>query len=329
MFYKHADKAAAVLNRIMGDELAVIVTDQKGNKLPLHQMVSLAYRTANLIADVRRAKDQGISHILSDNLFVNNPEVIEDTVLRESISMNSEIKKSSELNTSELLQISHLVDYYNSLRNDNTIYIQPMTYSDKSRHLLYRLNLSKIKIGNRTLSSILASLNTTFKYNTSGVKNQNVEQSENLIYEEIRLKRLTAARKTLIDKINRFSKALNLNTSTDTDLDILNSIDIINKKIKDITSSTENPIAYISDLFYNNNVDFYLENDLDSDYGLNKMAVFQFKTFSDLNETRLYFERVKLQYVKDLVHSGYEMNRFLDPSLKQYYATLDASTKKQ
>lgn len=327
-FYKHVDKSSTVLNRIMGDELSVIVTDQNGHKLPLHQMVSLAYRTANLIADIRRKKDKGVSHVLSDNIFIGHPEVIEDTVLRESISVNSQIKKSSELNTSELLQISHIVDYYNSLKNDKTIYIQPMTYSDKSRHLLYKLNLGKIKIGERTVASILEGLNSTFKYK-NGVVNQHVEQNENLLYEEIRLKRYTPARKTLIDKINRFSSALDIvGLQTETDVDILAAIDLINKRLQEIKLTQKNPIRYISDLFYNKNIDFYLENDIDRDFGLNKMAIFNFQVFADIELTKKYFDKIKLQYIKDLVRSGYEMNRFLDPTLKQYFASLDSTERK-
>ena len=67
------------MNRILGDELSVLVTDQFGNKLPMHQMVSLAYRTSNLIADIRRTKDEGRVHVLSDNLFASAPDIIADT----------------------------------------------------------------------------------------------------------------------------------------------------------------------------------------------------------------------------------------------------------
>lgn len=317
-FYKHVDQSAIVMNRILGDELSVLVTDQFGNKLPMHQMVSLAYRTSNLIADIRRTKDEGHVHVLSDNLFVSAPDIIADTVLRESVSANSRIKKSSELNTSEVLQLSQIVDFYNSLKNEKSIYIQPMTYSDKSRHLLYKLDLKKVKFGNLSASTVFEKISESFGF-IAGKRNAELENNENLIYEEIRKRRYSVARKALVEKINRFSRALNLNLATDTDENILSSIATL-----EIAIANE---PNIEQKFYEKGVDFYQENDIDRDGKINKMAVHQFVTFATLDSTKDYFKQIKIQYIKDLIRSGYEMNRFLDPSLKSYYNKLNYSER--
>ena len=306
------------MNRILGDELSVLVTDQFGNKLPMHQMVSLAYRTSSLIADIRKTKDEGRVHVLSDNLFVSAPDIIVDTVLRESVSANSRIKKSSELNTSEVLQLSQIVDFYNSLKNDKSIYVQPMTYSDKSRHLLYKLDLKKFKFGNLSAATIFEKISESFGF-VDGKRNVELETSENLVYEEIRKRRHSVARKALVEKINRFNKALNLNLATDTDENILSSI----ITLEDVIASEPN----LEQKFYEKGIDFYQENDIDRDGKINKMAVFQFLTFASLDSTKDYFKLIKIQYAKDLIRSGYEMNRFLDPSLKGYYNRLSYSER--
>lgn len=317
-FYKHVDQSAIVMNRILEDELSVIVTDQFGNKLPMHQMISLAYRTAHLIADIRRTKDTGKTHVLEDNIFVSSPEIIADTVLRESVSANARIKKSSELNTSEVLQLSQIVDFYNSMKNDKSIYVQPMTYSDKSRHLLYKLDLRKVKFGNLSAATVFEKISETFGF-TGGKRNVELENNENLIYEEIRKRRYSVARKALVEKINRFGKALNLNLATDTHENIISSISTL-----EIAIANE---PNLEQRFYEKGIDFYPENDVDRNGGINKMAVFQFKTFATLEGTKEYFRKIKIQYVRDLVHSGYEMNRFLDPSLKSYYNRLSYSER--
>jgi hypothetical protein len=189
------------------------------------------------------------------------------------------------------------------------------------------LNLRKFKFGNLAADVIFKNISESFGF-VNGKKNTELENNENLIYEEIRKRRYSIAKKALIEKINRFSAAFNLKLATDTDENILSSINILETAIANEKSiNGEKYVEQIKQKFYEKGIDFYQENDIDRDGKINKMAVYQFITFATLDSTKNYFKQIKIQYVKDLIRSGYEMNRFLDLSLKSYYNKLNYSER--
>lgn len=323
--YRFVDDGVKFMNNMINSEFKSIVKDQNGNNIPPYQMISLAYRTHYLIRKIRDDFKNGVVNVKKDNLIVENPAVLGETSLRESIEIGGVVKNVADMSAVEALSLAMFTDYYQNLDSGN-VRMQPMVYSDKTRHILYELLLSKINLTDGNEAKSLHTLLKTLAHNfINGVNGKEVAKITNLLYEEIRKRRFSEARLTLQSKLNRFVRVYGLSTTMVNDrnevvekpLNVL--VDEINKLI---STKTVNDLA---NDFRLAKVDFFSENDVNkTDVGttINPALVNAYNTYSNPETTRQYFERVKIESAIDMMEGGFRINRFLDPSLKHYFDKL-------
>lgn len=324
--YRFVENSVPFMTNLLENELKKVVKDQNGNNLPPFQMISLAYRTPYLIRKIRDDYFNGIVNVKQDNLFVEDPSALGETSLRQSAEVNGVVKDVSEMSGVEALMVAMFTDFYQSLNNGGNIRVQPMTYSDKTRHMLKEIILANIKIKNGTSEESLGTLLKDLSKKTiSGKHKDRVAQVSNLIYEEIRKRRFSEANLTLQLKLNRFAKVYGISTTirnesgNEIQKPLLVLLDEVNTELSTKT------IDQIQEDFRRKRVDFFSENDVDrTDVGvtINRSLVDAYITYSDLSNTINYFERLKIESAFDLLNAGFRINSLMDPSLKHHYKDL-------
>lgn len=323
--YTFVDSAASFMNNVTTNEFKVVVKDQNGNNIPAYQMVSLAYRTPYLIRKIMDDIRQGKQNPKQGNLVVEYKNALEATELRESIEVGGTVKGVQELSANEALSLSMFVDYLQKFEGDEVkVAFQPMIYSDKTRHILKLVNLSAIAMQAENgrpvlLSKTLAALNTEFGF-VDGSKNKSVSENEDLLCREIMKRRFSEAKITLENKLSRFAQVYGIEN-----YQLLSTTELL-EKVNSIIATKS--LDQIIEDFRSADVDFYIENDVDAVVNasgkkvgsqINQMLVFTYETFSTLEGTKAYLERMKIESAIDLIEGGFRINRFLDPYLKYYY----------
>lgn len=324
--FKLAADAGNFLNHYFNSEFNTVVKDLQGHNLPPHQMGSLGYRTKHLIAEIRRNPN----HVKSDNFFVKNFGAIGQTILREGINVNGRIKNSSDLGSNEVLLLQAMTDVYNSLLyppmskdgqiNTKSIYLQPMVYSDKTRHILKEIILDGLKFtSGEKIDTAMENLARAFGLDAIPIESKFIK--------EINIVRGKEARKTLEAKLRRFAKAFNITVdngilSDETLSDLLNKV---NKRLSEFSNLDE-----IATLFREREITFYEENDVnESEVGfeINPLLVHHFRTFA-LGNSESYFNFVKAQFAFDLAGDRFRMDKFLDPSIQRFIKNTPADKAK-
>ena len=143
------------LGVIFGNSVKSTIKSLSGSTLPLFNLTSMEYNWRSCL-DIALEIDEvternGITQInpwtnsfigLNDN-FLTGPQI------RSDIECNGQIKSPTKLSLNELNKLSMVDDFFvplvtNSGKDDDAIYLQHATFSDKARHFVmgYRLNLS-------------------------------------------------------------------------------------------------------------------------------------------------------------------------------------------
>ena len=149
------------LGVIFGNSVKSTIKSLSGSTLPLFNLTSMEYNWRSCL-DIALEIDEvternGITQInpwtnsfigLNDN-FLTGPQI------RSDIECNGQIKSPTKLSLNELNKLSMIDDFFvplatNSGKDDDALYLQHATFSDKARHFVmgYRLNLAFDEIFN-------------------------------------------------------------------------------------------------------------------------------------------------------------------------------------
>lgn len=149
------------LGVIFGNSIKSTIKSLSGSTLPLFNLTSMEYNWRSCL-DIALGINEvsevnGITQInpwtnsfigLNDN-FLTGPQI------RSDIECNGQIKSPTKLSLNELNKLSMIDDFFvplatNSGKDDDALYLQHATFSDKARHFVmgYRLNLAFDEIFN-------------------------------------------------------------------------------------------------------------------------------------------------------------------------------------
>lgn len=323
-FVKSFDFVAPAVNfiqRLTVNETHIVTKDQHGNTVPSNQLVSFGYRIQNLIDEIQKDKD----HVQYENIFTkgSNRSVITDISLRQSVKIGNTIRDVESMTFNENEQLKVVSDFFQHLLRANTVTLQTMTYSDKTRHLLYEIAVDRLNIGQtnpKKASELLKSLAKSFMFDENGKINHTVRDSEKQFFEHIRMVREKQLEKSLTSIVSRFTEALGISVYGELDKQIQQINDFIKGK----------PISWLQRQFRSKNIDLYLENDIDVNkkdktiVGINPALTGMYDTILSEDHSSNYFNYMKYQYLKTLKDKGFKLSSVYDPSLTSiYFNTLD------
>lgn len=149
------------LGVIFGNSIKSTIKSLSGSTLPLFNLTSMEYNWRSCL-DVALEMDEvlykdGITQINPwTNSFIGlNEDFLTGPQIRSDIECNGQIKSPTKLSLNELNKLSMIDDFFvplatNSGKDDDALYLQHATFSDKARHFVmgYRLN----KLFNETFS---------------------------------------------------------------------------------------------------------------------------------------------------------------------------------
>lgn len=149
------------LGVIFGNSVKSTIKSLSGSTLPLFNLTSMEYNWRSCL-DVALEIDEvternGIAQINPwTNSFIGlNDNLLTGPQIRSDIECNGQIKSPTKLSLNELNKLSMVDDFFvplatNSGKDDDAIYLQHATFSDKARHFVmgYRLNLAFDEIFN-------------------------------------------------------------------------------------------------------------------------------------------------------------------------------------
>lgn len=323
-----ADSAGVFLNQLLNSEFSSVTKDLNGHNLPAHQMTSLGYRTKHLIAAIKR----DIDNVKKNNFFVKNIAALGETMMREGVQVNGRTKGVADLRSNEVLQLQTITDFYNPLMyppkkpgskelQQTSIFLQPMVYSDKTRHILKEIILDGLTFASgQEILATIRRLTKSFGKEAEGL--------EALFIAEICRVRGDEAFRTLSKKLQRFAKAL---------LIPIPDVGITKENIDSILEKVNEKLAYYKSIdelraiFKNSGVELYEENDVnktESGLEINPLLVHHFNTFGKNNADE-YFNFVKAQFAFDLVGDRFRLDTFLDPSLNAFVNSLSEKKRKE
>ena len=141
------------LGVIFGNSIKSTIKSLSGSTLPLFNLTSMEYNWRNCL-DVALEMEEvlykdGITQINPwTNSFIGlNENILTGPQIRSDIECNGQIKSPTKLSLNELNKLSMIDDFFvplatNSGKDDDALYLQHATFSDKARHFVmgYRLN---------------------------------------------------------------------------------------------------------------------------------------------------------------------------------------------
>lgn len=141
------------LGVIFGNSIKSTIKSLSGSTLPLFNLTSMEYNWRSCL-DVALEMDEvlykdGITQINPwTNSFIGlNEDFLTGPQIRSDIECNGQIKSPTKLSLNELNKLSMIDDFFvplatNSGKDDDALYLQHATFSDKARHFVmgYRLN---------------------------------------------------------------------------------------------------------------------------------------------------------------------------------------------
>ena len=316
--------AVGFMQRLTKNEIHTVTKDLHGNTIPSDQLVSFGYRIQELIDDIVKNKD----HVQHDNLFITNRSAIKDISLRQSAEVGSVIRDVESMTFNEVEQLKVLYDFYQNLLKYNSVRLQSMTYSDKTRHLLYDIAVDKINIGDKNdfkkANELLKNLAKSFLFNGTKL-NEDVIKAENLFIEQIKTVRAAQLEKSLISFVTRFSSALKMSVSGDLESQVNQIKERINNQ----------PISWLREKFKLAGINLYEENDIivnkkGNIIGINQATLDMYNTMTNTERAKNYFNYMKYQYLKTLKDKGFKLSSVYDPSLNSlYFSKLNNETSAQ
>lgn len=141
------------LGVIFGNSIKSTIKSLSGSTLPLFNLTSMEYNWRSCL-DIALNIDEvsevnGITQINPwANSFIGlNDNILTGPQIRSDIECNGQIKSPTKLSLNELNKLSMIDDFFvplatNSGKDDDALYLQHATFSDKARHFVmgYRLN---------------------------------------------------------------------------------------------------------------------------------------------------------------------------------------------
>ena len=141
------------LGVIFGNSIKSTIKSLSGSTLPLFNLTSMEYNWRSCL-DVALEMEEvlykdGITQINPwTNSFIGlNENILTGPQIRSDIECNGQIKSPTKLSLNELNKLSMIDDFFvplatNSGKDDDALYLQHATFSDKARHFVmgYRLN---------------------------------------------------------------------------------------------------------------------------------------------------------------------------------------------
>lgn len=141
------------LGVIFGNSIKSTIKSLSGSTLPLFNLTSMEYNWRSCL-DVALEMDEVVykNNITQINPWTNsfiglNENFLTAPQIRSDIECNGQIKSPTKLSLNELNKLSMIDDFFvplvtNSGKDDDAIYLQHATFSDKARHFVmgYRLN---------------------------------------------------------------------------------------------------------------------------------------------------------------------------------------------
>ena len=141
------------LGVIFGNSVKSTIKSLSGSTLPLFNLTSMEYNWRSCL-DIALEMDEvtevnGITQINPwTNSFIGlNDNLLTGPQIRSDIECNGQIKSPTKLSLNELNKLSMVDDFFvplatNSGKDDDALYLQHATFSDKARHFVmgYRLN---------------------------------------------------------------------------------------------------------------------------------------------------------------------------------------------
>lgn len=323
------EPSVGFINALLLNEVHTVVKDQHGHTIPSNQLVSFGYRIQYLIDDIILSEGD---HIQQYNIFVNKRAAIKGISMRQSVKIGDVIKDVNALGFNEIEQLKICIDMYQRLLKSGRIVLQPMTYADKTRHLLYEIDLKQFNIGTNPSTSYSADytikkLSQNFLY-TGIERNSQIVELENNFIDTIRNVRFKTLEKSARNLLNRFSK---IGYGT---VDDLTSDNVLVKLQKLNTLLQNTKLTSIRNKFALEGIDFYQENDVNSDKdgnitGINLSLLSALEIFSSTDKTKRYFNYKKHQYLQTLDQERFKLSSIYDPSLKSLYFPQLGSEKSQ
>lgn len=134
---------------IYGSETKNVVKSPSGNNLPTYQLTNMSYNSLSMIHDALNYTQEGINPY-ENNYLVRIKGLLTAPQVRNEIKMGLTTKEASKLTIKELLHVSVLYDFYESLNEGDIIYLQNATFADKSTHYLVGYDTS-VKINRKSL----------------------------------------------------------------------------------------------------------------------------------------------------------------------------------
>lgn len=135
------DDLAKVTALLSGNSSVSVVPDLQGNKIPL---ISQSYLGAQIYTELNKQSES--KEASSNLLFVNNPQTILNQVINTDISTADGKKKSVKQATLPELLHDQIVNKFIipwSQSGEQSVYVQPTVYSDKTKFILYQIQLGQ------------------------------------------------------------------------------------------------------------------------------------------------------------------------------------------
>lgn len=206
------------LGVIFGNSIKSTIKSLSGSTLPLFNLTSMEYNWRSCL-DIALNIDEisevnGITQVnpwtnsfigLNDN-FLTGPQI------RSDIECNGQIKSPTKLSLNELNKLSMVDDFFvplatNSGKDDDAIYLQHATFSDKARHFVmgYRLNLQfDEKFSNKFIKPIwtnpIDAPKTLGEMLTNAMKSKADREKLSQFVRETRVRRYSAVAFNILNK---------------------------------------------------------------------------------------------------------------------------------
>ena len=206
------------LGVIFGNSIKSTIKSLSGSTLPLFNLTSMEYNWRSCL-DIALEMDEvpevnGITQINPwTNSFIGlNDNLLTGPQIRSDIECNGQIKSPTKLSLNELNKLSMIDDFFvplatNSGKDDDAIYLQHATFSDKARHFVmgYRFNLQfDEKFSNKFIKPIwtnpIDAPKTLGEMLTNAMKSKADREKLSQFVRETRVRRYSAVAFNILNK---------------------------------------------------------------------------------------------------------------------------------
>lgn len=275
-------------------------------------------------------------NVFGENLLRRNPDIIGTIAMRSDTKLNDASKVAQQLLPAEVLHEAIDVDFLHSLfgknelgrnrinrkernKTDVSIWLQPIVYSDKRTHFVIEFKIDKILLG-RNKRSLAEALKTIASFK------EDRKKDVALIEKEIRKVRLSKYERQTENLISRFSTALNWGLSRNEGESIRSYFDRAKQKLREFNQQyPENALEKLES-YFGTNVDIYNESDIsvaqDGTVVFNPTLDTQITTYSDNKAFESRIKTNKINFIRDLIDVGYNLDPAVNPNLRSEFKKL-------